>query len=107
MALITVRSDLHPPGVSKNFTTFAAAQVLHIETGKTATAAAPAGINHLPSSIYVKAAAADVLEYKDVLGNTVSLTFVRAFDGTLPFVFSELTANCTVDSVTVAWHVEP
>jgi hypothetical protein len=104
MGLVSKRTDRNAPAITKTFTTFAAAQVLHEATGSTATGAAPAGINHLPSSIYVKAAAADVLEYIDALGVTNSLTFVRAFDGTLPFVFASLTTNTTVDSVTVAWH---
>jgi hypothetical protein len=107
MALISVRSDVITPPVVKVFTTFAAQQNLHVATGSAALAAAPANINHLPAKIFVQAAAADVLEFIDTLGNTCSMTFVRAFDGALPFTFAALTANTTVDAVTVAWNVEP
>ncbi len=107
MALTAPRSDLYAPCISKTFTTFSAVQTLHVEPTKLSTGAAPAGINHLPSSIFVKAAAADVLEFTDALGVTNTLTFVRAFDGTLPFTCAALTANTTVDSVTASWNPEP
>lgn len=102
------RTDQVPPGYSvKTFTSFAAAQVLHEDSAHLATGAAPTGVRHLPSSIYVQAAAGDVLEFIDQLGNTSSMTFVRAFDGTLPFIFAALTTNTTVDAVTCAWHPHP
>lgn len=101
------RSDQIAPAISKTFTSFAAAQVLHEDAAHLATGAAPTGIRHLPSSIYVQAAAGDVLEFIDQLGNTVAITYVRAFDGTLPFVFASLTTNTTVDAVTASWHVHP
>lgn len=104
MGLRSARSDLFTPAITKTFTSFAAALVLHEATGTTATGAAPAGINHLPATIFVKAAAADVLEYLDALGVTNTVTFVRAFDGTLPFTCAAITTNTTVDSVTAAWH---
>lgn len=105
MGLVSVRSDQYAPSITKTFTSFVAALTLHEATGKTATGAAPAGINHLPASIFVIAEAADVLVYKDAKGVSNTLTFASAFYGSLPFTISEITeTSTTVTSVTAAWH---
>ena len=107
MALVPARSDLYTPSVVKVFTTFATTQTLHEAVGASATGAAPAAINHMPARLFVGAAAADVLAGTDAFGNAVSITFVRAFDGALPFVLAALASSTTVDHVTVAWNPEP
>lgn len=109
MGLVSVRSDQYAPCLTKTFSTaassFAAKLTLHEATGKTATGAAPAGINHLPASIFVEAEAADVLAWKDAFGVANVKTFTGAFVGTLPFTIAEITeTTTTVVSVTVAWH---
>lgn len=105
MGLVTVASDKYPPSITKTFTTFTAALTLHEATGRTSTGAAPAGINHLPSSIFVIAEAGDVLAYKDAKDVANVLTFTAAFYGTLPFTIAEITeTSTTVTSVTASWH---
>lgn len=105
MALRCVRSDQTPPCVTKTFTSFVAALVLHEATGSTATGAAPAGISHLPSSVFVVAEAGDVLAYKDAFDVANSITFASAFYGTLPFTIASVTeTTTTVTSITAAWH---
>lgn len=105
MALRSVRSDQFAPCVSKTFTSFGAAQVLHEATGSTATGAAPAGINHLPASIFVIAEAGDVLVFTDAFAVSNTLTFTSGFYGALPFTIASITAtSTTVTSVTASWH---
>lgn len=105
MGLVSVRSDQYAPSITKTFTDFSAALTLHEATGKTATGAAPAGINHLPASVFIIAEAGDVLVYKDSKGTSNTLTFASGFYGALPFTIAEITeTTTTVTSVTVAWH---
>lgn len=105
MALRSVRSDQYAPCLSKTFTTFSAALTLHEETGKTATGAAPAGINHLPASLFIVAEAGDVLAYKDVFAVANVITFTSAFYGAVPFTAASITeTTTTVTSITASWH---
>jgi hypothetical protein len=105
MALRSIRSDQFAPCISKTYTTFTAALTLHEAVGESATGAAPAGINHLPASIFVVAEAGDVLAYKDAKGGANSITFTALFYGTLPFTIAEITeTTTTATSVTAAWH---
>lgn len=102
MALTSVRSDLHSPQLALTFTTFAAQRVLH-DGG----ASCPTGIQHLPDGLWINAAAADVLAFKDVLGVTNTITFAAAFYGFIRVAATTLETTTTCDSVTVLWQVEP
>lgn len=113
MALRTPRTDLHVPSISRTFLAagLGAAVVLadQLEPNNSISpAGAPAaGINHLPSSLFVGAAAGQILEWTDALGNANSFTFVAAYTGPLPFTARSIGgAATTVGFITVSWHPE-
>jgi hypothetical protein len=110
MAFRTPRTDLHPPSISRTFTDFTN-DIPLCDQSEPTLATNPAGapapdINHLPSSVFVNAAAADVFAWEDILGNANSITFDAAFVGELPFTIVSIDSTTTVTSVTVSWHPE-
>lgn len=110
MALRTPRTDLHPAPIQRTFTSFAAQIVLadQLEPSLTTSpnGAPGSGINHLPSTVFVHADAADVFAWTDILGNANSITFAVAYTGPLPFTIRTIETSTTVVAVTCAWHPE-
>lgn len=93
--------NIHPPALFKQFTNPASDQNLH--TSSDSGGAAPAGVNHLPSSIFVHAEAGQILHLEDALGNIASHTFTAAFYGAIRCAPAVLGTETTC-SVTVFWH---
>ncbi len=104
MSTASFRSDTHKPCVSKVFTTFAAAQVLHEDSVHLATGAAPDGIRRMPTALFVVASAADVLIWKDSQGASSTLTFTAAYTGPLPFTAASVETSTTVKALVVSWN---
>lgn len=115
MALRTPRTDLHPPTISRTFVT-AGAQIILADqlepSGELSPAGAPmAGVNHLPSSVFVLSpAGGGTLVFLDAFGNSNSIVYPANATGgphTLPFVFRSIEAGTTAGfSITVSWNPE-
>jgi hypothetical protein len=109
VSLSSPRYDLHPPCLSRTFTSFAAQVVLANNVSNSVPNGAPvnSNINHLPASIFVVAEAGDTFAFTDVLGNVNSMTFVAPFYGTLPFTAATIETTTDCPFVTVSWNPEP
>lgn len=106
MANSPVRDDIVAPTYFRTFTTFAADRTLHLDT--TNGGAAPAGINHLPCSLFVVAEAGDILEIYDSTGTANTITFTGVtFTGLIRCAPTVLGDATTCVSVTVNWNPEP
>jgi len=114
MALRTPRTDLHVPAISRTFTTadygaadIALADQLEPNNSVSPAGAPAAGINHLPSVLFLVAEAGQALSWEDILGNINTITFVAPFYGTLPFTARIIRGpETTAASVTASWHPE-
>lgn len=119
MALRTPRTDLHPASISRTFTTAGAQIVLADQLEPSLTASPPsgapaAGINHLPSTIFLlPPVGGGAFVWLDVLGNTNTFTFPAAaatFIPTpvaLPFTMKSIEAGTAAGFVvTASWHPE-
>jgi hypothetical protein len=104
MAKSTVRDDLMSPSFFKTFANPTGDQVLHLDA--TNGGAAPAGINHLPCMIFVRAEAGEILHIEDVVGAVSSHTFIAPFYGMIRCAPTIL-GDETTASVTVFWNPEP
>lgn len=110
MSLRSPRTDLHPSSIQRTFTSFGSQIVLADQleaSGALSPNGAPAaGINHLPSNVFIHADAADVFAWTDLLGNANSITFAVAFTGELPFTIKTIETTTTVVAVVCSWHPE-
>lgn len=101
MGLDQRRSDCYAPLLSLTFTTFASTRTLH-DGGSSC----PTGVSYPPCGLFVNAAAADVLSYKDLLGVVNTITFAAAFCAYLPIAVTTLETATTCDSISVYWQVD-
>lgn len=100
MALLSVRSDLHPPCFSKTYTLpVSGSSSLHTVSGGALQ-------DFLPSSIFLIVSTAGTFVWTDADGNSNSLTFAVG-DRTLPFTGATLEVGTAVGQATVSWNPEP
>lgn len=118
MALRTPRTDLHPAPIERTFVLPGAAPVVLADqlepNNSLSPAGAPAaGINHLPSKIWVVITTTGTLVWTDNLGNvnTTAALPVGCFE--LPFTFKAIgdsvggvTVGTAIGTLTAAWHPE-
>jgi hypothetical protein len=118
MALRTPRTDLHPASISRTFTT-AGAQIVLADQSEASNVVSPAGapaagIDHLPSTVLLLApAAGGAFVWKDILGNSNTITFPAVTAGNtptlvaLPFTLASIEAGTAAGFiVTCSWHPE-
>jgi hypothetical protein len=114
MALRTPRADLHPPVYSRTFTTAGSQFVFadSLEASGSDTLNAPAGFNHLPSSVLVSTAAlvagtTATFVWQDASSTVNTLVLPVPSVVNMPFSIRTIGAASTAGLVvTVSWHPE-
>lgn len=112
MSLRTPRIDLHPPIYSRTFATSDGVQRVfanQLEQSGSDALDAPAGINHLPTSVVVSNPTAGALNFvwQDASSTVNTLSIPQNTCTNMPFSIRTIgAASASGLFVTVSWHPE-
>lgn len=117
MSLRSPRTDMHPASISRTFALTSGGATVTVAdqleaSGATSPAGAPAaGINHLPSTLWLVVATAGTFIWADILGNVNTSASLAVGVYILPFTLKAIgdpggTMGTVVGSLTATWHPE-
>jgi hypothetical protein len=117
MSLRSPRTDLHPAPISRTFTltnggaSVTVADQLEASLATSPAGAPAAGINHLPSTLWLVVTTAGTFVYADILGNVNTTASIAVGAYQLPFTLKSIgdpggTQGTLVGSLTCTWHPE-
>lgn len=111
MALRSPRTDLHPSSIQRTFVLPVAGTTPLADTLEPSNALSPAGapaagIDHLPSTLWLVVSTTGTFIWTDILGNvnTSGALPVGVFE--LPFTIKTIEVGTAIGTLTASWHPE-